>query len=139
MDKALTVNEKNEPTQANELGKLQDALSTVTEGDLVRALRGERSLRDFADYLNQGIFGWMQATTTHQSVMNWENGVYPVALKHLMAWESSYAEKDPRHQLAVDILNLRKGNFQAHWVSPTETKAEGGMKNAEVQKGKGDK
>lgn len=113
------------------MGKLQEALSTPTEGDLVRKLRGERSLRDFADYLNEGIPGWLQGATTHQSVTNWENGVYPVALKHLMAWESSYASKDARHQLAVDILNLRKGKFQAHWVSPTEESQK------EEQKGKG--
>lgn len=108
------------------MDKLQEALSTVTEGDLVRKLRGERSLREFADYLNEGIPGWLEATTTHTSVASWENGVTPVTLKHLMALESSYDEKDARHQLAIDILRLRRGKFQAHWVSPAQQKNKDG-------------
>ena len=103
------------PTMANKTAGQQDAIP-ATEGQLVRKLRGERSLREFEDYLNQNIPAGMSGRTTHQSVWNWEYDIHPVTDGCLMAWRDVYSPKDARHQLAVDIVALRKESFRAHWV-----------------------
>ena len=86
------------------------------EGQLVRRLRGERSYREFKNYINEKIPNGMPGFTTFQSVWNWENNVHPVTGECLMAWMAFYEPEDPRYQLAFDIVALRKASFNAHWV-----------------------
>lgn len=83
----------------------------VNEGQLVQRLRGERSYREFQDYLNENIPANMPGRTTHQSIWNWENGMHPVTGECLMAWMAFYEPNDPRYKLAADIVAKR-----AHWV-----------------------
>lgn len=74
---------------------------------MVRVLRGLRTYRDFAVYLNEKIPTGAPGTTTHQSPWNWENDIHPVNNASLWAWKQYYPEGDPRHQLALDIRALR--------------------------------
>lgn len=79
----------------------------LTESDLVKKLRGERSFRAFEDYLNEKIPAGMPGTTTFASAWNWVNDIHPVTSSCLMAWTLFYPEGDPRHKLAQSILALR--------------------------------
>lgn len=101
----------------------QDA-APVNEGQLVRKLRGERSYREFENYLNQNIPAGMPGRTTFASAWNWENNVHPVTGECLMAWMAFYNPEDPRHQLAVDIVAFRKASYPAHWVGEKEKQGE---------------
>ena len=80
----------------------------LTEAELVRALRGERSFRNFETYLNESIPDGMPGKTTFASVWNWINDVHSVNSTCLWAWETFYPTDDPRRQLAQAILKLRE-------------------------------
>lgn len=80
-----------------------------TEGAVIRNLRGERSLRDCAEWLNENIPAELSgASTTFASVHNWEDGVNQVSDASLLAWQIFYPKNDQRHKAALDILTLRK-------------------------------
>ena len=79
----------------------------LTESELVRNLRGDRSFRAFEAYLNEQIPQGAPGTTTFQSAWNWVNDIHPVNKASIWAWKQYYPEGDPRHQLALDILALR--------------------------------
>lgn len=81
-----------------------------TEAELVTELRGDRSLKTFATYLNEKIPALTPGKITSQSVWHWVNEIYFVNQASLWAWQRYYPEGDPRHQLAVDILELRRKN-----------------------------
>lgn len=79
----------------------------LTEAELVQALRGKLSFRIFEAYLNEKIPAGAPGTTTFASAWNWVNDIHPVNNASLWAWKHYYPEGDPRHQLALDISELR--------------------------------
>lgn len=83
------------------------ATNPSKEAKLVRELRGERSYREFENYLNESIPDGMPGTTTFASARNWESGMHPVNGACLMAWIAFCPMNDPRRQLAETILALR--------------------------------
>lgn len=80
-----------------------------TEAAVIRNLRGEKSLRDCAEYLNENVPGELKgAHTTFASIHNWENSENGVSDACLLAWQIFYPAKDARNQAALRILTLRK-------------------------------
>lgn len=82
----------------------------ITEAELVQALRGALSFRIFEAYLNEKIPAGAPGTTTFASAWNWVNDIHPVNNASIWAWKHYYPEGDPRHQLALDLLELRHKN-----------------------------
>lgn len=77
-----------------------------TEGDYFADAIGERSLRDAAAWLNEGLPKIFHRS--HTSIASYINeGVTPDDV-FLHALKSNYPETDPRHLLAAELLALRE-------------------------------
>ena len=96
------------------------------EGKLMRELRGERSYREFAAYINKKIPAGMPGKTTHASIYQWENGIHNVTDSCLLAWTMFYPKTDERNKLAQAIIKLRHRSYEK--IDPAELDKENGEK-----------
>ncbi len=126
---------KTTPPQKN-LTNLNASLeiTETEEGNLVRAVRGEMSYRQFESYLNANIPPGMPGSTTHTMVSNWEKKIHPVTDACLLAWTVFYDKADNRHRLANIIIALRQRPYKK--VSPKELDEQDGVNLLEAVKTK---
>lgn len=83
-------------------------IPTNHEVEIIKALRGKRSLRIFAAYLNVLIPPTLpSARTSFVTAGAWVNGKQRVSDACLLAWQIYYADNDPRRVAALAIIGIR--------------------------------
>lgn len=100
--KRPTLNGRNRPRDI----RRTPANKRWSEGDYFADAIGERSLRDAAEWFNEGLPEMFHRS--HTSIASYINdGVMPDPV-FLHALKNYYSDPDPRHVLALEILSLRK-------------------------------
>lgn len=74
-----------------------------------------------ADLFNNGLNEKHPWRVSRQTVWSWGNGSKRVSDSRLRFWKHAFPIEDPRHQLAVAIVEFREkeaATTNAHWVAP---------------------
>ena len=85
-----------------DIPKWYKKLPTMTIPEIVSKYRGEKSLREFAAELSNG----MPIPITHQTIKNWEDGLWKPSYYFIL--RISEQNIDWRRDFAFDILEVLK-------------------------------